>query len=594
MAKRQIRNSNMTASNPYRPFNTGGEQLVATRRHGSLLYKLKIIGQFLLIANFILQFHALYGSSLWPEERLWVNGIRYSEPSYNYNVSSAYITSAEDSVVSSAVIPSSVTLYADRSYDGKPYDAYECVVRNFSFIGKSNLQSIDATLGENGGGYANVSYCASLQSVCINGGGATFNCDNCPELKSVSLNSSIWSVSIKNCGALSNISLPNSVSHVSMSGCSSLQSISIPDSVTGIGFSGCSSLQSISIPSGVTSIEYQAFFGCSSLQSVSMPNVTSIGGSAFYGCSSLQSISIPSGVTSIVYQTFYGCSSLQSVSMPNVTSIGNQAFYGCSSLQSVSMPNVTSIGYNAFSDCSSLQSIAIPSGVTSIESATFSMCTSLESVTIGDSVGSIGSKAFYQCSSLAEVTIPASVTNIALDAFKSCDGLQRFIVDSANPVYASYDGALYTKDLKTLIIYPGGRTDVKLPSGALAAKEDAFTGCEKLWAEWYRTFQKTRYDLTNGMEDRAIASVTVNADTYLGSFVLKEGKVYDSVIYINNVSGSQVKVSLPEGNIYKTFKGAAPLTLPGHSTSILTVTRVAGGAGDNVFLVTREELEDVK
>lgn len=300
-------------------------------------------------------------------------------------------------------------------------------------------------------------------------------------------------------------------------------------------------------------------------------------------------------VTKIQGDVFAGCSLLQSISIPSgVTSIGYNAFYGCSSLQSVSMSNVTSIEGKVFENCSSLQSIAIPSGVMSIESGTFSRCTSLESVTIGDSVGSIGSKAFYQCSSLAEVTIPASVTNIALDAFKSCDGLQRFIVDSANPVYASYDGALYTKDLKTLIIYPGGRTDVKLPSGALAAKEDAFTGCEKLWAEWYRTFQKTRYDLTNGMEDRAIASVTVNADTYLGSFVLKEGKVYDSVIYINNVSGSQVKVSLPEGNIYKTFKGAAPLTLPGHSTSILTVTRVAGGSGDNVFLVTREELEDVK
>jgi len=177
-----------------------------------------------------------------------------------------------------------------------------------------------------------------------------------------------------------------------------------------------------------------------------------------------------------------------------------------------------------------------------------------------------------------------------LNAFKSCDGLQRFIVDPANSVYASSDGALYTKDMKTLIFYPGGRTDVKLPSSAVETKEDAFTGCGKLWAEWYRAFQKTRYDLTNSMEDRAITTVTVNGDTALDGFVLTNGKVYDTVLRIVNTSSGTARLSLPSGYIYETFKGATPLTIPANSRNILTITRTA----DNVFLVSREELETVQ
>lgn len=314
--------------------------------------------------------------------------------------------------------------------------------------------------------------------------------------------------------------------------------------------------------------------------------VTSI---SFSGCSSLQNVIIPSSITSI---DFRNCSSLQNVTIPSsVTSIGSEAFRNCTSLQSMSIPDsVTSIGSYAFSGCSSLQSVSIPFGVTAISNRTFYGCTSLSSVTIPNSVKEIQTSAFYGCGSLAEVAIPASVTEIALDAFKSCDGIQRFVVDPENPVYASYDGALYTKDLKALIFYPGGRTDVKLPSGTVATKEDAFTGCGKLWTEWYRMFQKTRYDLTNKMEDRAIATLTVDKDTALDGFVLRDGKAYDAVIYISNTSAGSIRLTLPNGYTYKCFKGASPLTIPGNSQNILSITRVS----DTVFLVSREELENAR
>lgn len=74
------------------------------------------------------------------------------------------------------------------------------------------------------------------------------------------------------------------------------------------------------------------------------------------------------------------------------------------------------------------------------------------------------------------------------------------------------------------------------------------------------------------------------------NFVLKDGKVYDSVLHVTNPTGAAVKLTLPVGNTYQTFKGAKPLSIPANSANIVTITRV----GENVFLVTREELETLQ
>ncbi len=98
------------------------------------------------------------------------------------------------------------------------------------------------------------------------------------------------------------------------------------------------------------------------------------------------------------------------------------------------------------------------------------------------------------------------------------------------------------------------------------------------------------YVLTNSVADRAIASVTVGGDCVIDEFVLKAGKVYDCVLYINNTAEKEVTLTLPAGNIYKSFKGTKPLKIPAQSQHILTITRVA----DTTFLVSREELETME
>ncbi|OPZ35883.1 MAG: hypothetical protein BWY98_00604 [Tenericutes bacterium ADurb.BinA155] len=143
---------------------------------------------------------------------------------------------------------------------------------------------------------------------------------------------------------------------------------------------------------------------------------------------------------------------------------------------------VTTIGDYAFKGFAALTSITIPDSVTSIGNYAFFGCTGLTSVTIPDSVTSIGWGAFFCCSALTSVTIPSSVTSIGVRAFSGCKGLASIIVDSANPNYQSIDGVLFSKDGKTLIAYPAGKSGSAyvIPSSVTSVGWCAFFGCTGL------------------------------------------------------------------------------------------------------------------
>lgn len=184
-------------------------------------------------------------------------------------------------------------------------------------------------------------------------------------------------------------------------------------------------------------------------------------------------------------------------------------------------------------------------------------CYGLTSVMIPDTVTSIGYEAFLGCTNLSSVTILGSVTNIGYEAFSGCSALK----------------------------------SVTIPNSVTTIGIDAFKGCQYLWAEWYRLLADGRaYNLTQTAGDRAIASVTVSADSAIDSFVLKDGKVYDSVLYINNTADHVVTLTLPSGYVYKAIKGATPLRIPANAQSILSITRVA----EQVFIVSREDLETIQ
>lgn len=246
--------------------------------------------------------------------------------------------------------------------------------------------------------------------------------------------------------------------------CENLMSITIPNSVTSIesgAFADCISLASVEIPSGVTEIGSRAFSGCVGLTSVAISNsVTKIKYEAFWECTSLQTFTIPSSVRIIEDGAFGHCSSITSIIIPNsVIEIGNYVFRGCTRLSQINVEednqNYASID-GVLYDKNITKLICCPAG------------TNLTSILIPNSVTSIGSEAFSDCVSLTSIEIPSEVTEISDYTFFGCTGLLAIEVDKDNQTYASFDGALYDKNLTTLIYCPEGKTSIEIPNSVIS------------------------------------------------------------------------------------------------------------------------------
>lgn len=319
--------------------------------------------------------------------------------------------------------------------------------------------------------------------------------------------------------------LPNTVRSVSAANCGKITSIHIPASVTSIisTFHGCRMLASITVdpansnyssrdgmlfskdfskllrvPGGKTGrvvveegtaitgfpAQTSAFYTANSVEEVVLPgSTTSIPSDFFWGCESLRVFVIPNGCTGIGDRAFAGCSSLEEINVPDaVESIGYAAFSGCSSLVRVRLPQgITAIGGQCFNGCGFTEFI-IPEALVRIGDSALSQCRNLTSIVFPKSVEHIEARAFF-ITGLKSVTIPATVQTIGIIAFSACPDLQEIQVHPANANYASYDGVLYSKDMKTLMQCPAGKSGIiTVPESVTAISQNAFSNCAKITA----------------------------------------------------------------------------------------------------------------
>ena len=215
-------------------------------------------------------------------------------------------------------------------------------------------------------------------------------------------------------------------------------------------------IKSVVLTKGITSIAYLSFSGYTKLTSVQIPDsVTDIGASAFDNCTALSDMTLPK----------------------NLKTLGWLAFTGCSSLKSLTMPaSLTESGGSAFSKCTGLKEVYFEKGSKVVEFEQFRGCTSLEKVVLPAGLERIGIDAFTGCASLKSLSIPASVAEIGQYPARACTSLQEITVASGNRYYTSWNGALYTKDMKKLIQYPGGRTGgVVIPQGVETLNLDSIS-----------------------------------------------------------------------------------------------------------------------
>ena len=168
-----------------------------------------------------------------------------------------------------------------------------------------------------------------------------------------------------------------------------------------------------------------------------------------------------------------------------LTIIEEEAFRECS-LTSVAIPaSVKTIGEKAFMQCPNLSKVTLQEGVTWIDEEAFSAC-ALTSITLPESLIRLGEQALEE-NPLISVTLPRNVAYLGNSdeddlyggVFDYCYSLKEVNVDKSNETYASINGMLTTKDLKTLLFYPYAQGDsCEVPKGIERIHCDAFNQCK--------------------------------------------------------------------------------------------------------------------
>ena len=145
----------------------------------------------------------------------------------------------------------------------------------------------------------------------------------------------------------------------------------------------------------------------------------------------------------------------------DVTSVGADAFWRFPNLVDVKFgEKVEFIGEVAFMGCNNLRTINFPEGLKYVGVGAFSNCLlhSDNGFILPEGLLYLGISAFYSAFKESFVYLPSSVKYIGAYALSNCF-VEEFRVSEDNPVYASLDGVLYTKDMSELLEYPAEKTD---------------------------------------------------------------------------------------------------------------------------------------
>ena len=354
------------------------------------------------------------------------------------------------------------------------------------------------------------------------------------------------------------------------------KNVVIPDGVTSIGvdaFEYCTEIGCITLPDSVRSIGVSAFKNCRSLNCIVVnennPNFTSVDGILYdkevkkliFVPRAIEDLStIQDSITSIGDGAFWNYTSLGSLTLMGITSIGNYAFYGCNSLSSIIIPNgVTEIGHHAFFGCISLGKIIIPDSVTKIGKFAFIGCTDLSRISVCENNpnftsvdGVLYDKDIKKLISVPNkikdsINIPASVTSIEDCAFDGCSSLSSINVDENNQNFTSVDGILYDKEIKKLIVVPGGiNGSVSISEGVKTIEDYAFDGCGSLGS----IIIPASVSSIGKWVFRGCASLSsINVDENNSYFTSIDGILYDKEIkkLIFVPCGINGSVVIPEG-----------------------------------------------
>ena len=364
------------------------------------------------------------------------------------------------------------------------------------------------------------SYDSTSSILTISGTGLMYNYTSCGPwssfdntMRTIMVNNGVESIgnfAFAACSKVENVTMGGSIKILGSRSfylASSLISIKLSNSLESIGsfaFFGAGSLKSIELPNSLLRIEQYAFNFASALTSLTIPaSVSYIHETSFRGCTSVTSFSVNknntyfSSIDGVLFNKngtmiyFYPPSnSRTNYTIPaNVTKIGSCAFYRTKHLNSINVESKNEYyssrdGVLFNKDLTTLirypskkmsAKYSVPGTVKTITGSSFYRGSNLESIIIQEGVTTIENSAFCFCTKLKTISLPSSVRIIEGGIVYKCDSLSLISVNENNPAYKSEDGVLFSKDGKTIVQYPKGKSDTHytIPSGVTVIGDSA-------------------------------------------------------------------------------------------------------------------------
>ena len=289
--------------------------------------------------------------------------------------------------------------------------------------------------------------------------------------------------------------------------CPNLKGIVLPEGLEEIGsnsFSRCTAITSIQIPASVKYLYGSSFAGCqikaykvdsenpyltaidgvvfskdlSTLvafpsayphERYVVPETTLVIGEHAFEDSGVSDIVLPRKLSSIKYGAFQG-SIIQKIEMPDsVTELGELAFFGCFQLEYIRLSNsLTTIPCQTFSRCPKLKHLEMPESVKRIYYSAIAWSDGLEYLKLNDGLEEIVDEGPMSGvnGDLREVNLPKTLLKVPGGVFNYSPYIKEFNLDPKNPYFSTIDGALCSKDGKTLYSVPNvNRCSYEVPEG---------------------------------------------------------------------------------------------------------------------------------
>lgn len=264
-----------------------------------------------------------------------------------------------------------------------------------------------------------------------------------------------------------------------------IENFTIPKNVNSIGygcFAYCSDLRTLKLSKGMSSLPSYFIMDCKKLKSITIPSSIKTLQRRCFTQSCIRKLTIPASVTRISRYALDFSGQLRTVNFKaSVKKIPDHCFSNCYKLRSVTISGkAEKIGEFAFSRCYGLKKFPVCPGVRSLDFKSF-MESGLQEVKLSDSITTVDYWAFKGCEKLKTVTIGKNVRTLRRNAFSGCSKLTNFIVSPSNTHFATDNGALFDHARHTLIICPMGKKGTyTLPSSTQKIGVSAFNGCTRL------------------------------------------------------------------------------------------------------------------